>query len=539
MSPPSAQTDLLAQLAQTPFLDRTELAALSGWSPTAVYSWIARLERAGLVEHLLHASPSTAATRRYCLSAAGVRLFVADAGIGLSRALAQHPVSNEWRRLLLQRLDTAALLYRIAVEISESEYPLRFRWYRAQPVDAAVELPDSRWVALTRVGRTANRTSVTERLHRLYESLGIGTVLIVPPDETRLRQSQRIVSRQSAMSFLALERQLTSVEYSTPIWRPPVGHEPLSLRETLNYSARRPPIVSERPLQRQTLPKPMATHERLTTSPAGRRALDLLSDWPWLTPSNLAALMDIGQRRLRQVLAQLDANDLLMRHRFAGSNRLTLSDQALASIARRDRTSVGDARKRWSASSLDSDQPFAWRNITGARSRQLLRHLDHTESVHRFIAQFARQTAEAGFDLVQLDPPQRASRYFRLHGAVRSVQPDAFISVDTDQGARTYFLEYERRAVRPATMKARLAPYLRYYSTRRPLEDHGSIPNILVVLESELAVPHFIRVAEQETSRAGVDLPLLVSHQRQVAESGPLAPIWQSPRHRGLLRPHG
>ena len=41
------------------------------------------------------------------------------------------------------------------------------------------------------------------------------------------------------------------------------------------------------------------------------------------------------------------------------------------------------------------------------------------------------------------------------------------------QGGATwpFFLEWERRAVRPSTMSARLAPYLRYYSSHRPTDD--------------------------------------------------------------------
>ena len=52
-----------------------------------------------------------------------------------------------------------------------------------------------------------------------------------------------------------------------------------------------------------------------------------------------------------------------------------------------------------------------------------------------------------------------------------------------------FFLEWERRAVRPITMAARLAPYMRYYSTRRPLDDHGTPPTILVVFDDDLAPP--------------------------------------------------
>ena len=53
-------------------------------------------------------------------------------------------------------------------------------------------------------------------------------------------------------------------------------------------------------------------------------------------------------------------------------------------------------------------------------------------------------------------------------------------------------------------MAARLAPYLRYYSTRRPLDDHGALPAVLVVFDDDLAATHFLRVARQEMERAGV-----------------------------------
>ena len=47
-------------------------------------------------------------------------------------------------------------------------------------------------------------------------------------------------------------------------------------------------------------------------------------------------------------------------------------------------------------------------------------------------------------------------------------------------------------AVRPVTMAARIAPYLRYYATRRPLDDHGVVPLVLVVFDDDLAAGHFL-----------------------------------------------
>lgn len=78
-------------------------------------------------------------------------------------------------------------------------------------------------------------------------------------------------------------------------------------------------------------------------------------------------------------------------------------------------------------------------------------------------------------------------------------------------------------------MARRLAPYLRYYSSKRPLEDHGAPPFVLVVFEDELAADHFRRVAHEQTDRAGVDLPLLISHRSLVVRRGPLGISWWSP----------
>ena len=41
--------------------------------------------------------------------------------------------------------------------------------------------------------------------------------------------------------------------------------------------------------------------------------------------------------------------------------------------------------------------------------------------------------------------------------------------------------------MRPVTMAARIAPYLRYFAANRPLDDHGVVPLVLVVFDDDLA----------------------------------------------------
>ena len=78
-------------------------------------------------------------------------------------------------------------------------------------------------------------------------------------------------------------------------------------------------------------------------------------------------------------------------------------------------------------------------------------------------------------------------------------------------------------------MAARLAPYLRYYASRRPTDDHGSRPSVLVVFRDGIAATHFLRVAEAEMRRAGVEVPLQISHERLLQQQGPLGRSWFSP----------
>ena len=197
-------------------------------------------------------------------------------------------------------------------------------------------------------------------------------------------------------------------------------------------------------------------------------------------------------------------------------------------LARRDRAAVALARRRWSAAPLDADASFSWRNVAGRRSRQLLRNLEHTAAVHGFVAGVARQAPDLGWHVSQLDPPHRASRYFRHGGVLRSVHPDAFGILRRGDTVWPFFLEWERRAVRPVTMAARLAPYLRYYASARPTDDHGARPAVLVVFEDELAASHFLRLAKTAMNGAGVAVPLWVSHSSFLRDEGPVGAAWRN-----------
>ena len=264
--------------------------------------------------------------------------------------------------------------------------------------------------------------------------------------------------------------------------------------------------------------------------PAEKRALDLLSDWPWIAPAHLGELLGVKRSMLSRILVRLQRLGLAVDLHVDRGRRLALSDRGLAILARRDRSSVGAARKRWSVTPADPKATLEWRNVTGRRSRQLLRNVEHTEAVHWFVAVLERQAHSRSREVVQLDPPSRASRYFRHDGRLRSIHPDAYGVLRRGERTWPFFLEWERRAVRPATMADRIAPYLRYYSSHRPTDDHGVQPSVLVVFEDEIAQTHFLRVARDEMERTGVQIPLRVSHRSLLERVGPLGQAWRTPQ---------
>ena len=530
MRPASSEQDLLRALASMPFLDRLELAAVTGWSRGAAYQGVRRLEEWGYAASVPHAAGLVPPTRRYFLSGAGLKRLAKAEGVTVEDLLRSHPVSAAWRRILLERLDAVAVIYRLAAAVSNAAFPIRFRWYRAAPLDAAITLPGGGTLGVLRLGHTADRTGFAKRVWRLGEGPLPGAVLALAPDEVRLRHARRLLGRISVPALLALESDAALAGAGHRIWQAPAVNAALDLRYLLERLQPGGQLPEEVPPTTPTLPGDDGVENALLVrvGAAGKRALNLLFDWPWISRRDLAALLEVSEPRASQLIAPLEDWGLAVRPKGAGG-RLALTDEGLALLARRDRASVGAARRRWSVAPLEAKASLDWRNVSGGRSRQLLRNLEHTAAVHSFLAAVTRQSRDLGWEVVQLDPPARASRHFRHDGKLRSVHPDAFGVVRRGPVTWPFFLEWERRAVRPGTMAARLAPYLRYYSSHRPADDHGVRPQVLVVFDGDIAAGHFLKVAQREIDRARVSVPLWVSDRCAVQTLGPLGPAWRTP----------
>ncbi|MCY4528246.1 MAG: MarR family winged helix-turn-helix transcriptional regulator, partial [Chloroflexi bacterium] len=466
------------------------------------------------------------------------------------RTLRMYPVSARWSRILMERMDASAVIYRRASFIAAEQGPIGIRWYRAAPLDTAIELSGGRTLGVLRQGLTSDRTGFAKRLWRLREGPLPGAVLMLMPDEVRLIYARRALAGSHVPALLALERDAVWSGPEDPVWRVPSVAAALDLRYILSYVDRAGELLTEPEPLRATLPEDIKVEDpeqkiqdwMLSTvlKPAEKRVLDLIFDWPGIAPGHLRELLGVSRPRLYEITGRLtDAG--LVRRVAIGGRRLALSDRGLALLARRDRTSVGGTRKRWSVEPIDPSAYVDWRNVSGRRSRQLLRNIEHTSAVHAFFAALAKQARSLGWDIAQLEPPFRASRHFphgplpARAGGTRSAHPDAFGVLRRGSMTWPFFLEWERRAVRPATMAKRIAPYLRYYSSHRPTDDHGAQPVVLVVFQDELAATHFLRVAREEMDRTRVEVPLRVSHEAALDGPGPLGRAWREPGDWGTV----
>ena len=96
-----AQT--LRALASMPFLDRTEMVAVTGWSKAAVHEAVDQLDSGGFCAAVPHATalfPSS--TQRFHLTAAGLGRLAEEEETSLDELVRDRPVSAQWRRNLMR-----------------------------------------------------------------------------------------------------------------------------------------------------------------------------------------------------------------------------------------------------------------------------------------------------------------------------------------------------------------------------------------------------------------------------------------------------
>ena len=551
-SMPQNSAHLLNTLAHTPFVERDELAAFTGLPTSSTMESLLTLEARGLVAHMRHTRTNTSRVRRWYLTPQAIERLAALRETTTEKLLRELPVSAEWRRILLRRLDAVASLYRVGCEIAEcAGGPIQWRWLRAGALDALLELPDDGALALARLGPTLSWQAMRSRLGTLYgmqRTRRCPPALLLLPGNLEAQRLAADLRGRAIDAYVASEHDVMQSAPGSAVWRNLRDTQGLTLKQAINAITGRGKTRKrvQAGSERASMPAPslgsgaggqdlLATE---LTMPA-RRLLDALYDWPLMTSANLRMLLDMSESPLKKARASLVKRGLECQLRIGGTperrqhngTRLCLSTDGLRYVARRDRSRTSDLIGRWGiVPDAEGDERLAVSGyrLEGSRLRVLARELRHTDGASDLVAMTAAECRrDEDWLLLQSLPPHRWERWFRHGAGWRSIRPDAVMELAHRGSRLACLLEYEERARSPAPMTEKLARYRRYFESNDTGRDfYGGRATALFVFADETAASRFCALAARTLRRP---LPLLVSSMDTIAKTGPLERAWRSP----------
>ena len=562
---PQGLEDGLLLLCAAPLVTVGELSRFGRVPASTLRDRLEKLAERGLVDSLPHRlgvlGPHP--QRRYFPTERGVTAGGA-ATKGRSHLLQNYPVSRQWFRLLAERLDAVAMLYRVAALVADADphgKPVRVDLFRQGPYDVLLTLSGGRSLGLLRQGPVLPSSNLRYRLrsmeHLRYDERPTVTLILTYSDQATRRAIRSLGAPEHHTTFVATEGELIAGDAGAVVWQqcgtglagnPPVGIAPDAdlpsivawtdrLVDASSPPHRGPPTPNPDAIYpddvRATMPDPSIQLEpalSVQLTRADKDALDLLAAWPLCTREQLAGLMGgVTRRRAGQTLRSLMGRGLV---RSDGPLHV-LTDDGLTFLARRDRAAVGLTLDRWSAEPASFDSTA----YAGTALRAIASQLQHQAGITDFAAALAAEVARSlDYELLDLLPTSRSAAGYWYFGTNYVVHPDASFLLEYQGEWRPCFLEFERRATTPRRVPARLESYRRYFVSGWADRDHGGrLPLVLFVFESPVDEDGFLRIA------AGVEnAPVFSSNVEVLAERGVLGHSWRfrppHPPDRALLR---
>ncbi len=552
--------EALLLVCATPLATVDELSRFGRVPASTLRDRLRKLTERGLVDSVPHhlSILGTRPQRRYFPTEKGV-IAGAMATEGEAHMLRAYPVSRQWFRLLAERLDAVAVLYRVAAMVADADPhndSVRVDHYRNGPYDMLITLSGGRTIGLLRQGPSLPTSRLRYRL-RSIERLDSDDTPFVTLALTHADQATRRAVRslgdpwEHRRTFVATESELLAGDHTGVVWQQCgsgmgeavrieaddslagiLAHVERLLDTSFSFLRDRPK-PNRRTLYpsgvQAAMPEPSqqltpALTVQLTR--AEKDALDLLAAWPLCTREQLAGLMGgVTLRRVNQVLRSLTQRGFVR----SDEPLHMLTDDGLTYLARRDRAAVGLTLERWSAEPLYLDADI----YAGTSVRALASQMRHHAGVIDFVAALSAEVAKfPDHDLFDLLPTSRSSIGYRYDWTTYVIHPDASFTLEYKGHWRPYLLEFERRATTPKRARARLKSYQRYFLSEWAERDHGGrLPRILFVFESTDGENAFLDVADTEEG-----VPVITSNAETLAKRGVLGDSWILPPPHSLDR---
>ena len=499
-----------------------------------------------------HTRTNTSRVRRWYLTPSGIIHLAELRHTTTGSLLRELPLSAEWRRRLLRRLDAVAPLYRAGKEVAEcAGGPVGWRWLRSGALDALLELPDGRTLALVRLGPTLSWRAMRSRVGTLYGMQRAGrcpAALLLLPGNLEAQRLASDLRGRAVDAYAASECDVMRTSPGSAVWRSLGDARGLTLAKAISGITNRSRMHGWATAGSGREAMPVATISpgadgldlvATELTMPGRRLMDAIYDWPLTRAAQLGMLLDMTEAMMKKTRAQLARYGLVCQVRIGGTpdlrrrngTRLCLSADGLRYIARRDRRRVPDLIGHWSVTpdeAGDTRLEMPHYRLDGSRLRVLAWELRHTDGVSGFVGTIAAACREDDdWRLRQALPPHRWERWFRYDTGWRSVRPDATIELGHRGRRLSFLLEYEMRAIKPRTMAEKLLKYRCYFGAADTGADFdGRRPVALLVFADEATSSRFCALAARTLRKS---LLLLVSDTQTITETGPLGRAWRSP----------
>ena len=168
----SADKQTIEALCHTPLATVDEMAALIRLPANTLRERLARLARKGLADSRPHRLQQLGARpqRRFFPMREGIAALASGERSRTERLMRLYPVSRQWFRVLGERLDAVAALYRVAsiiATLDTSDAPVVVTHCWTGPFDLLLRLPRGGTVGLVRQGPMLTNASLRYRIRTI------------------------------------------------------------------------------------------------------------------------------------------------------------------------------------------------------------------------------------------------------------------------------------------------------------------------------------------------------------------------------------
>ena len=510
---------MLDSPSQMPFLDSAELALVLGEPHATVHRALTDLLAAGIAGREGHGTAHLPSSQRYYLTVNGIRHAAGFLGFETpSDFVRAYPVSREWLKLLIRRMDAVAAVYRLAASLSPGIKGLRshVEFHRRGRFDATITLHDGRSFGVVRQGLALRRRSLYDRLRAIAEydyTRRPSAVLILTPSVWEERLTTRFcINLNLDDCFVAVETRDALEGRDLRLWRKYswVGSSYHTLKDVSAHgSPGGGPRTQSPERKRASLPRPERMAQAAPTfgiSPSEKRTLDLVTDHPMIPREHLARWLGVSKGRVSQMMHSLvDTWNLIERHGKRGNVRYTLSAEGIRYITHRDRAQLPTTRGIWSTA-LTTDKQGRRRHV-GHRIETWARQTKHADGITWFLSKLEAETrADPDSELQWSVPTARSDRAYNWGDS--AIALDAVGHLIAGGLHVPFYLEHELRARHPRGVAARLDPYESYYWSPEHKEDQPPYPVTLFVVDTEDVEATYVRTTARMSR---MSLPIFVS----------------------------